>query len=195
MAPMVPTVQHTEGYVAPATMFILLTPLFPIDPAQPTMATFPNIFTTTPIIIATIMGISMVMGIITDMCTIMDMSILKWLMAIPQGAMHITIAATPTKLPAVYQTANYTTRLVTVPTSPTPTAEDIQLENRRVATERGAYEPRKIKPADAKPEDVFWCRERDGEWHCRPYYQIENECQPGRWQMDAEHGFLVFHRE
>jgi hypothetical protein len=88
-----------------------------------------------------------------------------------------------------------------VTTAPAPacthgaTREDIQMENRRVATERGAYDPRRIKPADARSDDPFWCRERNGEWHLRTYYQIENECHPGRWQMDAEIGFLVFHRE
>jgi hypothetical protein len=76
-----------------------------------------------------------------------------------------------------------------------PMREDIQLENRRVATERGAYSARRIKPADARNDDPFWCRERNGEWHLRTYYQIENECHPGRWQMDAEMGFLVFHRD
>jgi hypothetical protein len=76
-----------------------------------------------------------------------------------------------------------------------PTREDIQMENRRVATERGAYDPRRIKPADARSDDPFWCRERNGEWHLRTYYQIENVCHPGRWQMDAEVGFLVFHRD
>jgi hypothetical protein len=75
-----------------------------------------------------------------------------------------------------------------------PTREDIQMENRRIATERGAYDARKIRPADARDEDPFWCRELNGEWHLRSYYQIENECQPGRWMMDAEVGFLVFHR-
>lgn len=76
-----------------------------------------------------------------------------------------------------------------------PSREDIQMENRRIATERGAYDPRRIKPADARNDDPFWCRERNGEWHLRSYYQIENECYPGRWLMDAEIGFLVFHRE
>jgi F0F1-type ATP synthase membrane subunit c/vacuolar-type H+-ATPase subunit K len=74
------------------------------------------------------------------------------------------------------------------------TREDIQMENRRVATERGAYDARKIRPADARDDDPFWCREVNGEWHLRSYYQIENECNPGRWMMDAEAGFLVFHR-
>ncbi|KAF2871156.1 hypothetical protein BDV95DRAFT_668523 [Massariosphaeria phaeospora] len=73
--------------------------------------------------------------------------------------------------------------------------EEHQLENRRVATERGAYNPRRIKPADARADDPFWCRERNGEWHLRSFYQIENECYPGRWQMDAEQGYLVFHRQ
>jgi hypothetical protein len=76
-----------------------------------------------------------------------------------------------------------------------PIRDDYQLENRRVATERGAYAPRPIKPADARSDDPFWCRERNGEWHLRTYYQIENECYPGRWRMDPEIGFLVFHRE
>ncbi|KAL6703400.1 hypothetical protein ACN47E_009659 [Coniothyrium glycines] len=75
------------------------------------------------------------------------------------------------------------------------TREAIQMENRRIATERGAYDARKIRPADAKDDDPFWCRERSGEWHLRSYYQIENECHPGRWMMDADIGFLVFHRE
>lgn len=69
------------------------------------------------------------------------------------------------------------------------------MENRRVATERGAYSARRIKPADARDDDPFWCRERNGEWHLRTFYQIENECHPGTWQMDAEVGFLIFHRE
>jgi hypothetical protein len=68
------------------------------------------------------------------------------------------------------------------------------MENRRIATERGAYSARRIKPADARDDDPFWCRERNGEWHLRTFYQIENECYPGQWLMDAELGFLVFHR-
>ncbi|KAI8933339.1 hypothetical protein NX059_009962 [Plenodomus lindquistii] len=72
--------------------------------------------------------------------------------------------------------------------------EEIQMENRRVATARGAYDARKIRPADARDDDPFWCRELNGEWHLRSYYQIEMECQPGRWMMDADVGFLVFHR-
>ncbi|KAH8732029.1 hypothetical protein GQ44DRAFT_670810 [Phaeosphaeriaceae sp. PMI808] len=75
------------------------------------------------------------------------------------------------------------------------TREDIQMENRRIATERGAYTARRIKPADARDDDPFWCRERNGEWHLRSFYQIENECHPGRWLMDAEMGFLVFNRD
>ncbi|OAG14244.1 hypothetical protein CC77DRAFT_949125 [Alternaria alternata] len=75
-----------------------------------------------------------------------------------------------------------------------PTREDIQMESRRIATERGSYDPRKIRPADARDDDPFWCREVNGEWHLRSYYQIENECHPGRWMMDADIGFLVFHR-
>lgn len=74
------------------------------------------------------------------------------------------------------------------------TRDEIQMENRRVATARGAYDPRKIRPADARDDDPFWCRELNGEWHLRSYYQIEMECQPGRWMMDADVGFLVFHR-
>ncbi|OAL04484.1 hypothetical protein IQ06DRAFT_98085 [Phaeosphaeriaceae sp. SRC1lsM3a] len=78
--------------------------------------------------------------------------------------------------------------------APAPVREDYQTENRRVAAERGAYDARPIKPADARSDDPFWCRERNGEWHLRTYYQIENECYPGRWAMDAELGFLVFQR-
>jgi hypothetical protein len=76
-----------------------------------------------------------------------------------------------------------------------PTREDLQMENRRIATERGAYSARRIKPADARADDPFWCKERNGEWHLRSFYQIENECHPGRWLMDAEMGFLVYHRD
>ncbi|PSN74531.1 hypothetical protein BS50DRAFT_567354 [Corynespora cassiicola Philippines] len=72
--------------------------------------------------------------------------------------------------------------------------DDIQLENRRLATQRGAYDPKRIKPADARPDDAFWCREKNGEYHLRTYYQIENECYPGRWLMDAKRGYLVFYR-
>jgi hypothetical protein len=68
------------------------------------------------------------------------------------------------------------------------------MESRRIATERGAYDPRRIRPADARDDDPFWCRERNGEWHLRTYYQIENECHPGQWMVDAELGYLVFHR-
>jgi len=101
---------------------------------------------------------------------------------------YVRAAATPTELPKEYRTVNYTSRVVR-------TAEDVQFENRRVATERGAYKARRIKPADAKADDVFWVRERNGDWNLRPYYQIEESCYPGVWQMDAEVGFLVFHRE
>jgi hypothetical protein len=76
-----------------------------------------------------------------------------------------------------------------------PRREDMQTESRRVAGERGAYAPHAIKPAAAREDDPFWCRERNGEWHLRTYYQIENECHPGVWKMDAEIGFLVFHRQ
>lgn len=100
---------------------------------------------------------------------------------------YVQAAATPTTLPAVYHTDKYAARLTT--------REVVEYENRRVATERGAYRPRKIKPADARPDDLFWCRELDGKWCLREYYVIENDCQPGLWQMDAELGFLVFHRE
>jgi hypothetical protein len=105
----------------------------------------------------------------------------------PTKYVYITAATTPKALPRRYYEYATTTRPAT--------REEIELENRRVATARGAYAPRRIKPADAEPDDPFWCRETNGEWHLRNFYVIENECQPGRWQMDAEHGFLVFHRE
>ena len=73
------------------------------------------------------------------------------------------------------------------------TRDELNREARRIATENGAYRPRRIKPADAHPNDDFWCREREGEWHLRKYYELER--LNGMWQMDAEVGFLVFHRE
>ncbi|KAF1997045.1 hypothetical protein P154DRAFT_622832 [Amniculicola lignicola CBS 123094] len=75
------------------------------------------------------------------------------------------------------------------------TKEEVELDTRRIATARGAYKPRKIKPAEAEPDDMFWSREKNGDWHLRTYYQIENDLQPGLWKMDAERGYLCFHRE
>ncbi|KAF1363423.1 hypothetical protein EJ07DRAFT_101900 [Lizonia empirigonia] len=110
----------------------------------------------------------------------------------------------PTTTTTTYHVTNSHVPVTTAPPAPmrdtrnacahTTTREDIQMENRRIATERGAYSARKIKPADARDDDPFWCRERNGEWHLRTFYQIENECHPGQWLMDAELGFLVFHR-
>ena len=110
----------------------------------------------------------------------------------------------PTTTTTTYHVTNSHAPVTTAPPAPvretrtacahTMTREDIQMENRRIATERGAYSARKIKPADARDDDPFWCRERNGEWHLRTFYQIENECYPGQWLMDAELGFLVFHR-
>lgn len=107
----------------------------------------------------------------------------------------------PTTTTTTYHVTNSHAGVTTAPPAAMGTAcahattrEDIQMENRRVATERGAYSARKIKPADARADDPFWCRERNGEWHLRTFYQIENECYPGQWLMDAEKGFLVFHR-
>jgi hypothetical protein len=107
----------------------------------------------------------------------------------------------PTTTTTTYHVTNSHAGLTTAPPAPmrtacahTTTREDVQMENRRIATERGAYSARKIKPADARSDDPFWCRERNGEWHLRTFYQIENECYPGQWLMDAEKGFLVFHR-
>jgi hypothetical protein len=124
---------------------------------------------------------------------------------------YVTAAATPTTLPIAYYTSERRDTATTPTHTHTATArgryatgtphgrpatrEELNHEARRIATESGAYRPRRIKPADADPNDQFWCRERDGEWHLRKYYQIENECHPGRWQMDAEVGFLVFHRD
>ncbi|KAF2652608.1 hypothetical protein K491DRAFT_760230 [Lophiostoma macrostomum CBS 122681] len=121
---------------------------------------------------------------------------------------YVTAAATPTTLPTAYYTSTRDTTTATPIRTDTAartatgilhgrpaTREELNREARRIATESGAYRPRRIKPADAHPDDQFWCRERDGEWHLRKYYVIENECQPGRWQMDAEVGFLVFHRD
>ena len=108
----------------------------------------------------------------------------------------------PTTTTTTYHVTNsHAAPVTTAPPAPVRTTcahnttrEDIQMENRRIATERGAYSARRIKPADARDDDPFWCRERNGEWHLRTFYQIENECYPGQWLMDAELGFLVFHR-
>jgi hypothetical protein len=108
----------------------------------------------------------------------------------------------PTTTTTTYHVTNsHVPTTTTAPSTPmrtacahTTTREDLQMENRRIATERGAYSARRIKPADARDDDPFWCRERNGEWHLRTFYQIENECYPGQWLMDAEMGFLVFHR-
>lgn len=88
---------------------------------------------------------------------------------------YVTPSRTPKVLPSYYNSRDY--------------------DSRRYAADRGAYSARRIKPADALPDDPFWCRERDGQWHLRTFYSIERECYPGRWQMDAEKGFLVYHRE
>ncbi|KAF2203782.1 hypothetical protein GQ43DRAFT_239344 [Delitschia confertaspora ATCC 74209] len=74
------------------------------------------------------------------------------------------------------------------------TAAEVQVNDRRLATQRGAYEAKPIKPV-ANPDDVFWCRERDGQWTLRPFYNIDNDLKPGRWTMDAEKGYCVYHRE
>jgi hypothetical protein len=107
---------------------------------------------------------------------------------------YVRAAATPKALPREYYTKNYNCRL-REEYREYSTREHVDIENRRVATERGAYRPRRIKPADARPSDLFWCRERDGQWTLRKYYQIEDNCYPGTWKMDAEIGFLVFHRD
>lgn len=74
------------------------------------------------------------------------------------------------------------------------TSYEVELNNRRLATERGAYEPKRIMPV-ANPDDLFWCRERDGQYTVRNFFNIENDCKPGRWLMDPREGYCVFHRE
>ncbi|KAF2191775.1 hypothetical protein K469DRAFT_342015 [Zopfia rhizophila CBS 207.26] len=74
------------------------------------------------------------------------------------------------------------------------TRDEVELNHRYLATTRGAYDAKKIKPV-CEPGDLLWCREKDGTWNLRSFYNIENDCQPGRWTMDAEKGFCVFHRE
>ena len=112
-----------------------------------------------------------------------------------QTTTYICSTAAPPVTKVVVPAAVRTTTIPTAAYVCGRTQNEIQLENRRIATERGAYAPRRIKPADAANDDPFWCREVSGEWHLRTFYQIENECYPGRWTMDAEIGFLVFHRE
>jgi len=74
------------------------------------------------------------------------------------------------------------------------TRGEVELSNRRLATERGAYYPRAIMPV-ANPDDIFWVLERDGQWMVRSFYNIQTECHPGRWKMDAKDGYCVFIRE
>jgi hypothetical protein len=105
-----------------------------------------------------------------------------------------TYTVTNSHLPPMATRTTTTTTMPPVMQGPGPVRTDIQMENRRIATERGAYNIRNIKPVDALPDDPFWCMERTGEWHLRTFYQIENECYPGRWHMNPDKGFLVFHR-
>ncbi|KAH7135010.1 hypothetical protein B0J11DRAFT_595902 [Dendryphion nanum] len=93
----------------------------------------------------------------------------------PASWAYVSASRTPKVLPSCYYSRDY--------------------DSRRYAPERDVYAARRIKPADARPEDPFWCRERDGHWHMRTYYSINRECYPGRWKMDPERGFLVFHRD
>lgn len=118
----------------------------------------------------------------------------------PPGPTTTTTTYHVTNGPAPAVTTEYRTSSANVVRETRPAyphghaREDLQTESRRIATDRGAYDARKIRPADARDDDPFWCREVNGEWHLRSYYQIENECHPGRWKMDAEVGFLMFER-
>ena len=75
------------------------------------------------------------------------------------------------------------------------TRGEVQAMDRSLAARSGAYDAHPIKPANAKPGDMFWCRETDGQWHLRPFYNIDSDCKPGSWKMDAHKGTLVYHRE
>ncbi|ORY04366.1 hypothetical protein BCR34DRAFT_57023 [Clohesyomyces aquaticus] len=116
---------------------------------------------------------------------------------------QVAVPAAPASPAANYTYAHvYPAATQAAPAAPIPssylggrTRDEVELDARRIATACGAYEPRKIKPADAKADDPFWCREKNGDWHLRPYYTIEKDCQPGRWKMDGEKGYLVFIRE
>ncbi|KAL5423469.1 hypothetical protein PMIN04_003863 [Paraphaeosphaeria minitans] len=115
----------------------------------------------------------------------------------PSTTTYTTVTNSAVPVPVATTTTSTTQVRPHVHSPPTVAVsrDDVQYENRRVAMERGSYNPKPIKPASARPDDPFWCMERTGEWHLRTYYQIENECYPGRWLRDAEHGFLVFHRQ
>jgi hypothetical protein len=116
----------------------------------------------------------------------------------PSTTTYTTVTNSAVPVPVATSTTTSTTRVrphVHSPQMASASRDDVQYENRRVAMERGSYDPKPIKPASARPDDPFWCMERTGEWHLRTYYQIENECYPGRWLMDPEHGFLVFNRQ
>ncbi|OCK75900.1 hypothetical protein K432DRAFT_158848 [Lepidopterella palustris CBS 459.81] len=75
------------------------------------------------------------------------------------------------------------------------TKEEVDAENRRLATAGGAYDAHEIRPHNPKPDQQFWCREKDGQLTLRTFYTIENDLHPGRWQMGAEKGNLIFVRE
>ncbi|KAF2685194.1 hypothetical protein K458DRAFT_403419 [Lentithecium fluviatile CBS 122367] len=105
-----------------------------------------------------------------------------------------TYTVTNSHIPAMRTTTTTRTNMPPVMQAPGPARLDIQMENRRIATERGAYNVRNIKPDNVNPDEPFWCMERTGEWHLRTFYQIENECYPGRWHINPDQGFLVFHR-
>lgn len=74
------------------------------------------------------------------------------------------------------------------------TAAEIQHDDLVTAHKEGAYEAKELQPKDAKPSDVFWVKDTNGDWHLRNYYTIENVLRPGRWQVAANGGYLVFIR-
>jgi hypothetical protein len=73
-------------------------------------------------------------------------------------------------------------------------ADEVRTDNEIIASREGAYDAHEIAPHDPKPDQMFWCRELDGSWTLRTAFTIENDLRPGRWQVDAQRGFLVFIR-
>lgn len=74
------------------------------------------------------------------------------------------------------------------------TVTEVDQDNQAIAVREGAYDAHEIAPKDPKPDQMFWCREVDGSWTLRTVFTIENDLRPGRWQVDAQRGYLVFIR-
>lgn len=71
---------------------------------------------------------------------------------------------------------------------------EIDNDNRIIAARDGVHEPLELTPREPKDDQMFWVREVDGTWTLRTWFTIENDLRPGRWQVDAQRGNLVYIR-